>query len=227
MTLWWLRLGCLGCKLRSKANLSYERSEEELLAAAEFQLQAIRDSTRLFDEGCVGEAARLANAVFILIGRGAKHHRSIFDSAGQQELRLFRSSIPTMGAKGAALIACRIEKVEAETWEAALIHRGRCALDEGRDLSFKDWWSEEVISTDRLSLYRGKVVRILRDKNGGAHFDPVISDETDAAAILGEVGAYTIKNSDGIETLVPHALEHTMRQIVEEMWFSLQAREAV
>lgn len=205
--------------------MSYERSEEELLAAAEFQLQAIKDSTRLFDEGRIGEAARLANAVFILIGRGAKHHRSILDSAGQQDRRLFRSSIPSAGAKGTALIGCRIEKVEADTWEAALIHRGRRALDEGRDISFEDWWSEEVISTNRLSLSRGKVVRILRDKNGGAHFDAVISDATDAAAILGEVGAFIIKNSDGVETLIPHALEHTMRQIVEEMWFSLQERQ--
>jgi hypothetical protein len=204
--------------------LGYERSEDELFAAADFQLQAIKDSTKLFDEGRVGEAARLANAAYILIGRG-KRHRSILDSAGQQESRLFRSSIPIGGAKGAALIACRITKIAAETWEAELAHRGRPALDDGQDLPFDKWWTEEVICTDRISLSREKVVRILRDKNGGAHFDPVISDPTDTAAILGEVGAFTIKNSDGTETIVPFALEQTMRQIVEEIWFSLQTTE--
>lgn len=207
--------------------MGYERSEDELFAAADFQLQSIKDSAKLFDEGRVGEAARLANAAFILIGRGPKHHRSILDSVGQQESRLFRSSIPNGGAKGAALIACRITKIEAETWEAELVHRGRPAVEEGRDLPFDHWWTEEVICTDRISLSREKVIRILRDKNGGAHFDPVISDPTDTAAILGEVGAFTIKNSDGTQTIVPYALEQTMRQIVDEIWFSLQATEVV
>lgn len=206
--------------------MSYDRSEQDLFAAAEFQLQAIKDSTRLFDEGRVGEAARLANAAFILVGRGARHHRSILDAADQQEFRKFRSSILTNGSKGAALIACRIEKVEKEVWEAALMPRGRKAVHEGRDLSFDDWWTEEVIPTERIRLSREKVIRILRDKNGGAHFDPVISDATDLAAIHGEVGAFMIRNSDGSESIVPHALEYTMRQIVEELWYSLQRGQA-
>lgn len=206
--------------------MTYKRSEEELFAAADFQLQAIKDSTRLFDEGRVGEAVRLANATFILIGRNARRHCSILDAAGQQQHRLFRSSISVAGAKGAALIGCRVEKVGPDIWEAALIPRGKSAVSQGRDLAFDEWWSERVIETERISLSREKVVRILRDKHGGAHFDPEISDATDLAAILGEVGAFNIQKSDGSVETIPHALEYTMRQIVEEIWFSLQRESA-
>ncbi len=202
--------------------MAYRRSEENLREAAEFQLQAIQLSAREFDSGAIGEAARLATAVFLLIGRGMRHHTSIFDSAGQQEKRLYRSTLGEANARGSQLIVCRLEKVDTDIWQISACARGKEALSEGRDLPFDEWWSETVIDTEECKLTREQIVRILRDKNGGAHFDAEVEDPLVAAVLQGRLGGFYYINQDGESQPVPGSLENCMRQIVEELWFSLK-----
>lgn len=201
----------------------YRRTEEDFRRAAEVQLQGIQVSARAFDEGLVGEAARLANAIFILVGRGMRSHVSILDAAGQQDLRSYRSTVPADRSTGAKLICAVLEKVGTDEWEIRLKHRGREALAEGRDLTFNEWWDELVINNDQARLSRREIIRLIRDKNGGAHFDAIVPDELLAAAIKGEIGAFNFHNSaTGLIDVVPDGLEHSVRQIATELWFSLE-----
>jgi hypothetical protein len=199
------------------------RTEKELEEAAESQFRALQVSARAFDDGLVGEAARLANTIFILVGRGMKGHVSIMDAAKQQERRLYRSTVTAAGALGTPLIRCVLKCVGQNAWEIGLKHAGREALIEGRDLCFDDWWSELVVNNDKAKLSRRDVIRILRDKNGGAHFDAQVADELTSEALRGNIGAFNFDNSEmqQIEA-VPHGLEYCKGQIATELWFSFE-----
>lgn len=195
------------------------------MKAAEVQLQALQVSARAFDEGLIGEAARLANAAFILIGRGMKGHTSIFDAADQTDKRLYRSTIPKGKGLGVPLICAQLKKTGETEWEIGLKHLGRDALDGGRDLPFDEWWAESVINNDQVQLSRKDIIRVLRDKNGGAHFDTHLKDELIAAAIRGEIGAFNFENSETNQLqVVPWGIEYCMRQIATELCYSIGLR---
>ena len=157
-----------------------------------------------------------------------RNHTSILDAAGQQECRLFRSTVPENSPYGAKLIKAELKKVAPSEWEIRLRHRGREALSDGRNLSFEDWWKELVVNNDEIKLSREDIIRIMRDKNGGAHFDSHVTDKLLAAAIRGEIGAFNFQNSetDRIE-VVPGGLEYSVRQIATELWYSLELRDEI
>ena len=201
--------------------VAYSRTHEDFQAAAQFQLRAMKISADHFDLGEVGEASRMASALFILVGEGMKSHTSIFDAANQKAKRKYRSTKKTDGELGCSLVHARLTKVADTEWEISLGHAGRTALEGGRDLPFNEWWSEIVILNDITNLSREEVVRILRDKNGGAHFDPVVKDEKTAKAIIGELGLFNIELPDGSLESVPFGLEYCMRQIATEFWYSI------
>ena len=56
-----------------------KRTVEDLLRAFDVQKVALEVSIYAFDHGMKGETARLANSVFLLVGRGMKYHKSILD----------------------------------------------------------------------------------------------------------------------------------------------------
>lgn len=199
----------------------YVRTDENLRQAAEVQFRALKISADHFDLGEFGEAARIANALFILVGEGMRKHTSILDAANQKDRRLYRSTKATENDLGSSLIYIELRKIEETVWDVRLRHAGRIALVGGRDLTFDDWWNEPVIVNDAVRLTRADIVRILRDKNGGAHFDPIVKNPIDARAIRGEIGLFDIANPDGTREVVPFGLEFCMRQIATEFWFSM------
>jgi hypothetical protein len=204
----------------------HTRTEEDLRRAAEAQFRALKISADHFDLGEMGEAARMATALFILVGEGMRTHTSILDAADQKERRLYPSTRPAENDLGCPLVQCRLEKVEEDVWDVRLEHAGRAALAGGRDLTFSDWWNEPVVVNDTITLSRNDIVRILRDRNGGAHFDPIMKDPLVAAAIRGEIGLFDIKHHDGTREIVPFGLEFCMRQIATEFWYSVDQNKS-
>jgi hypothetical protein len=199
----------------------YIRTEEDLRRAVQAQFRALKISADHFDLGEMGEAARMASALFILAGEGMRTHTSIFDAAGQKANRLYRSTKTTENAVGCSLVYAQLKKVGPDEWEVGLRHAGRAALKDGRDLPFSGWWNELVVKNSTVELSRADVVRILRDENGGAHFDPIVKDSTVAAAIRGEVGLFDMKHPNGDREVIPFGLEFCMRQVATEFWYSL------
>ena len=199
----------------------YNRTEGDLQQAAVIQFDALKISSDHFDLGQIGEAARIANALFVLAGEDMRAHTSILDAANQKDQRLYRSTRAAENYFGCSLIYAELEKVAEDTWEIRLRHAGRTALEDGRDLSFSEWWNEPVVVNDTVTLTRADVVRVLRDKAGGAHFDPIVNDPKLARALQGEIGLFNITHADGRREVVPFGLEYCMRQIVTEFWFSL------
>lgn len=202
---------------------TYVRTEDDLRQAAEVQFDALKISADHFDLGQVGEAARMANALFVLAGEGMRSHTSILDAANQKGQRLYRSTRATENDLGCSLVYAELKEVAEDAWEVRLRHAGRAALEGGRELSFSDWWNEPVVVNSAVTLTRADVVRILRDKSGGAHFDPIVKDPQVARAIQGEIGLFDIAHGGGRREVVPFGLEYCMRQIATEFWFSLGA----
>lgn len=198
----------------------YTRTEEEFRQAAEFQFRALKASADLFDLGEIGEASRMANAIFVLAGEGLRRHVGILDAVDQKKGRLYRSTKPVENALGCALVYLKLVKVEVNQWEYSLSHAGRSSLENGRDLLFNEWWSEPVIFNDTVNLSRAEIIRLLRDKNGGAHFDPLIEDSQAIDALRGEVGLFNIASENGTVEVIPFGLEFAMRQIATEFWYS-------
>ena len=163
----------------------------------------------------------MANALFVLAGEGMRGHTSILDAANQKDKHQYRSTKATENDLGCSLVDLQLTKVEEDVWDVNLRHAGRVALEGGRDLAFSEWWNEPVVVNATVRLPRADVVRILRDKNGGAHFDPIVTDPIVASAIRGEIGLFDIKHPDGTREVVPFGLEYCMRQIATEFWYSL------
>jgi hypothetical protein len=88
----------------------------------------------------------------------------------------------------------------------------------GKSLTFDEWWNEQVLfdgTSQRLT--RADIIRILRDKDGGAHYDADVSDPLVAAALRGEITGFVYQTPDGQSSPVPFVLENCMRQIAEEL----------
>lgn len=89
-------------------------------------------------------------------------------------------------------------------------------------LRFEEWWNEPVYTNGDRELTRSTLLRTLRDQEGGAHFDPVVSDSAYVAFKAGRDWRQVV-SVGGIETEQPigQAELATARQIAYEIEYSL------
>ena len=196
----------------------FRRQSSDFWDAFEVQKTALEVSALAFDGGLKGEAARMATSVFLLFGRGMKSHQSVFDNLGIQNAISFHTTVPDQNKSGTPLIAMSLVQYRINEWVVELNTRGRQGILTGRSLKFDEWWNEIVLSdSSGKDLSRENIIRILRDKNGGAHYDASITDPLIVAALRGEITGLFCQSQNGQRIPVPHALETTMRQIAEEV----------
>ena len=195
---------------------AYTRTKRDVIGAFNAQREFFEASCARYDEGAKHEAARIANAMFMLIGRGMRHHTSICDALELQDELQFVSSIPE-NADGLPLIVCKLEHVETNVWTIELHPIGLVSGARVRPLSFTDWWSEVVIKNSGFEFTRARLVRIVRDINGGAHFDLNVDDADITALLRSELGFRIAPNEDDEGGPVPFVLETCLRQIAEEL----------
>lgn len=199
------------------------RTTDELWCAFELHRNAIEVSSLAFDGGLKGEAIRLANSIFILIGEKMKNHLSICDQIGIKDRLLFPTTIPVGDTSESPLYSAFV-KIWDGNLNIELMPLGFGATMTGRQLKFDDWWQETVLGpTTGQSLTRGAIIRSMRDQDGGAHYDARVTDSAYAAAIRGELTGFAIQDpKTGQKIPVKYALETTMRQIAEEVRIALK-----
>jgi len=195
----------------------FRRTMNDFWRAFEVQKDALDISSLAFDTGLIGESARLATSAFLLAGRGMRTNKPILDHLEILDKVQFFTTVPNNSQSGSPLISCSVTMIRENVAQIELQGRGREAMMNGRSLSYDDWWNEVVLN-DGLSqaLTREKIIRILRDKDGGAHYDANVSDPLVIAALKGEISGFNYQ-SGGITRPVPFSLEYTMRQIAEEL----------
>ena len=123
-----------------------------------------------------------------------KSHKSVFDNLGIQNAIGFHTTVPDQNKSGTPLIAMSLVQYRINEWVVELNTRGRQGILTGRSLKFDEWWNEIVLSdSSGKDLSRENIIRILRDKNGGAHYDASITDPLIVAALRGEIRGYFAK----------------------------------
>lgn len=196
----------------------FQRTAADFWRAFEVQQSALDVSALAFDGGLIGEAARLATATFLLVGRGMRTHKSVLDHLNIQDSTPFFTTVPNGSVSGTPLISCSVTVLPGGKGFIELQPRGREAMMTGRSLTFSEWWNEQVLFDGTShKLTRENVTRILRDKDGGAHYDATVTDPMVADALSGKITGFLYQTADGTKSVVPLALENTMRQMAEEL----------
>jgi hypothetical protein len=187
------------------------------------QVAALEISATAFDRGEIGEAVRLATSAFLLVGRGMKGHTSILDHLKIADNLRFQSTVPDGNEAAAPLVFISLSQIEPDNWIVELAPKGRVAIQTGRLLALDEWWREIILNDGNgKALSRNDIVRILRDKDGGSHYDANVTDPIVAAALRGEITNYLYQRPDGRSIPLPGSLENTMRQIAEELRYLLR-----
>jgi hypothetical protein len=196
----------------------YQRTTDDFWKAFEIHKSALDVSSLAFDGGLIGEAARLATSAFLFVGRGMGNHKSILDHLGITDSVQFPTTVPDGSQSGTPLIHASLTCIRKDEWVIELVPNGRAAMQTGRTLKFDDWWNEKVLDKGKgQKLSRKDIIRILRDRDGGAHYDANVKDPLVGAALQGQITGFLYKNPDGHEVPIPNPLETTMRQIAEEL----------
>jgi hypothetical protein len=184
---------------------------------------ALRMSASNYDFGHLAEAARIANAIFILFGPASRTHLSIVDALD------WTIDMPTTRPNGSLLcVECvPIEQVGSRpaSWFIYALPAGRDAVAcPETSLSISDWWNEKILSRPEGDLTRLDMVRIVRDRDGGAHLDLTITSPAYKAVLLHGAGFNYRPSADQPEQAVEHSVEAIIRQIGWEAVHALKGK---
>ncbi|MBI5260251.1 MAG: hypothetical protein HY852_00350 [Bradyrhizobium sp.] len=184
---------------------------------------ALRMSASNYDFGHLAEAARIANAIFILLGPPSRTHLSIVDALN------WNVGMPSTRPNGSLLcVECvPVEAVGARpaSWFIYALPAGREAVAYPQTpLSLADWWGEKILTRPEGDLTRLEMVRIIRDRDGGAHLDLTITSPAYKAVLLHGAGFNYRPSADQPEQPVEHSVEAITRQIGEEVIQALKGK---
>lgn len=196
----------------------YRRTIEDYHRAFATQYDALRHSSANFDVGNFWESVRIANAIYMLLGPSGKNHTNLVERLNKHSSLQMPTSVDSIA--GSPLVICQICVIEnkdgnSAVYQLSLRNRGRSGFCSSK-IGIAQWWAERVIMTDDCLLDRLTLVRVIRDKDGGAHYDETISDPNYVAAATRGV-AFRYSKPDGTDKAVPFYLEQSMRQLADEV----------
>jgi hypothetical protein len=198
------------------------RKKEDLWNAFFAQRLSLTLSISSFDTGMMFEAARIANAIFLLVGRGMRNHVSILDQLELQDKIKFIASNGEH-TTGSPLAVIRLVNISPDNWMIEAEPTGR-GYFEPKPLQFNDWWQQKILDSDGTKLTRNDLVRIIRDKDGGSHYDPEVTDPKARSLLEGNLGLY-YQSGDGVRRVVPWGLHVIVRKVGEELRESIKYLE--
>jgi hypothetical protein len=198
------------------------RTKYGLLLAFLRQHGALRLSATSFDFGHLAEASRIASAIFILLGPKSRSHTSIVEALSW-DVRM----ATTTPSGSLMIIECIPVEAVGErpaSWFIHALPAGRDAVRGGQPLSVLDWWSEVILRSDEGTLSRLDVVRIMRDREGGAHLDSTITSAAYKDVLLHGAGFNYQPSREAPAQPVESSLEAIMRQIGNEVLQTLASK---
>jgi hypothetical protein len=150
-----------------------------------------------------------------------KGHTSIIDHLEASSNVFMPTTVRKDSKDGSPLVVahlCVVENVDGKSavWQVSLRAAGSSALQTGQSISLDQWWSETVIRAEDCVLDRQMLIRVMRDKDGGAHYDETLTDANYIAASTKPV-AFSYTQRDGTVTRIEGLLEMSVRQMAEEV----------
>lgn len=218
-------------------NVNTKPTEADLWGHLADCLVFLRNSARLFDEGCLAEAKRLAVVVRVLVHETSNSHALLAQLNLQRKMKFVDTSahgidfeLPKIAANALliepifrlSLLRILINKDMAASY---VPHLDQC-LDRRRSLlrNFDDWWKGTVIQFDDVKWSRSEVVSLLANKFGGAHVAPKVNSRAYDFIQKGSFSLGLAVNSDDPPPPLASAELYTMRQIAHEVIRSLERK---
>lgn len=203
------------------------RTHRDFCKAFLIQYDAIRLSSTSFDLGFTGEAIRLANSIWVLLGRSKKtrNHTSIIDHLQWGAELEMPTSVLEGNTGGNTMIKASWTVFENVDGRSAMVNVQIEPMGDPpvscRKLPLEQWWTEQIAKPGGQSMSRYTLIRVLRNQDGGAHLDDEITDEDFVA--FNNFAPFNIKGSDGETIPVKLHIETTVRQVAYEVLAGLKA----
>lgn len=215
------------------------RSQAEVAQEFQDQMAALQASCESFDMGVTWEAKRIASAVAILfhdpIQRGKKPPKgsSLATQLGiKSQMKLISTGVPDSPGNLLSwhpLVSLRMGNRTRPDGSVEHVAKYVAKNSRGGDgppmqasvVSYTTWW-DEVVLIDRVQggggrMSRKGLIMSMRNQDGGAHYDPELSDETYARFASGVAPGWqhVVVDAAGNETASPMLGAHlaTCRQI--------------
>jgi len=157
------------------------------------QLEFLRRSCVLFDQGNEDEAIRIAVALRTLFRdtelKGKKQSTSVFKLLGQKESIRLLSSLETMDE-----LCLPLKMIPKYALPAMTTSDGQKPLlgktKKNKLISISDWLNEKIIVIDGIELSREDVIVTAANKDGGTHVPEKLNEK--AKLLKKGIGCYTI-----------------------------------
>ncbi|WP_201408585.1 hypothetical protein [Mycobacterium paraintracellulare] len=176
------------------------RTREQLLELFDEQIDYLESSNKLFDDGKIAEAKRLAVTLRVLFHNTRRSHALIHQLGFDQTLTWVatcglpdpKNMIPQWGL---VTMGMRLETNEVffdprlDGGAATKIRTKTLQLPRGSRILLDEWWTNPVVKDASHALFSRKdFVLALSNKEGGAHVDPEISESYNRIAHLNSMG---------------------------------------
>jgi hypothetical protein len=192
------------------------QSQEELQSQLQEQISFLKSSTKLFDEGNIAEAKRLATTVRVLFHE-SKTSIPLLKQLNMLGGKFLSTNIPfspTNLLSHGGLVA--IQASHDDVIPVALLDDSPVK----QNLSFTDWWSEVVFKDQKKNEFSRKdLIYFLANQDGGAHVDPEIGKKY--SDLSRKNSLMWSKVRDNVEESLHHVELVAIRQIAHEVLKSL------
>lgn len=204
---------------KPKGTQARRRSRVEVETAFEEQILALQASCRNYDAGQLWEAKRIATAVYTLVHDPGRAGQSLLSQLGLKKGARFIASGLMDVTPGNFMDCWPLCGIRMRDRQAYFVPHCHGPVRRLRPMSFNDWWEKDLIFASSLmkhTINRKQLVYALRNREGGAHYDPKTDDEAFDEFAWGH--AMRFDPADGSEAIeIRDRAAATMRQIGWEL----------
>lgn len=198
------------------------RDRREVLTALEANVNFIDISLRSYLDGYHPEALRIATSASVIVDNG-KYQTLIEQLALQDSLPLISTLSEGMNERNRSPESPLVIFLGADqnaTPFPLLAVTGHIEPD--KLISLPIWLNETVLKDGKKRVFtRAEIIKFLRNKEGGAHFDPVQRSELDNL-VRGDTAGFSFQVDDSPQPLISHPIYATMAQIGAELVASVK-----
>jgi hypothetical protein len=194
------------------------QTQDELQRLLKEQLQFLRTSARLYDEGEHSEAKRLAVSIRVLV-HDTKKSKSLLGQLGLKSQDFLDTAIPRI--VDSEFTYSGLVYTFLGTGKVEYIPLYSATKDTSTHVEFDTWWLTPIFIDDqRRTINRKELVLGAANRDGGAHVDPSL-DST--YADLTRNNSLRELRFDGISwEKMPNVESATLRQITHEILQTLE-----
>lgn len=200
------------------------KKSDEIERNFRHSFQALRLSSKAYDEGFRGEAARLAGVIYIFVHDHGKRTVSLLSLVSGKEIPFRNTAVPLNPRNLLTEMPLVMQRVGPEGFEyIPILDKGPAETLTQPDQPFRMWWDAPVFRDKKLRiLTRKNFVFSMRHGEGGGHVSPDL-DEMFADLRRNNSAGWTFVAGD--KSFVPeYGPEYaTVRQIAFELYQTLLA----